>query len=273
MVIGRLRVSFGAPEIGRTHRTTHETLTKDLPVTRAAAAAPAASDSDGERLRLRSRSCHASKAIASDARCTIDASYDQQWRAMSDQGFRVQCCYPTKGGRPSIPYPVFPGGAIIGCSAGFMNVPKIKGTHTAMKSGMLAAEVTFGALHEGVDMDRYWDALRNSWIWEELHKSRNYRPKIVTSLALSDSENADVRLSGKIFCMARIEELCANLGSLSCHDQIHNIIVFVKQTEGLSKHVDSFMQILSLVQFKDTTPFVLTPLLPDEMHEADFLRW
>ncbi|KAL2318239.1 hypothetical protein Fmac_032115 [Flemingia macrophylla] len=173
----------------------------------------------------------------------------------------------------SIPYPVFPGGAIIGCSAGFMNVPKIKGTHTAMKSGMLAAEVTFGALHEGVDMDRYWDALRNSWIWEELHKSRNYRPKIVTSLALSDSENADVRLSGKIFCMARIEELCANLGSLSCHDQIHNIIVFLKQIEGLSKHVDSFMQILSLVQFKDTPPFVLTPLLPDEMHEADFLRW
>ncbi|KAL2319967.1 hypothetical protein Fmac_028936 [Flemingia macrophylla] len=97
--------------------------------------------------------------------------------------------------------------------------------------------------------------------------------KIVTSLALSDSENADVRLSGKIFCMARIEELCANLGSLSCHDQIHNIIVFLKQSEGLSKHVDSFMQILSLVQFKDTPPFVLTPLLPDEMHEADFLRW
>jgi len=41
---------------------------------------------------------------------------------------------------------------------------------------MLAAEVTFGALNEGLDMDTYWDALRNSWIWEELHKSRNYRP-------------------------------------------------------------------------------------------------
>lgn len=41
---------------------------------------------------------------------------------------------------------------------------------------MLAAEVTFGALNEGLDMDMYWDALRNSWIWEELHKSRNYRP-------------------------------------------------------------------------------------------------
>lgn len=77
---------------------------------------------------------------------------------------------------------------------------------------------------------------------------------------------------GKNFCMAQIEELLANPGSLSCHEQIHNIIMFLKQSEGLSKHVDSFMQILSLVQFKDTPPFVLTPVLPDEMHEADFLR-
>ncbi|KAG4948050.1 hypothetical protein JHK82_041225 [Glycine max] len=95
--------------------------------------------------------------------------------------------------RESIPYPVFPGGAIIGCSAGFMNVPKIKGTHTAMKSGMLAAEVTFGALNEGLDMDMYWDALRNSWIWEELHKSRNYRPAfeygLIPGLALSGLEH------------------------------------------------------------------------------------
>ncbi|KAK7350377.1 hypothetical protein VNO77_08930 [Canavalia gladiata] len=96
--------------------------------------------------------------------------------------------------------------------------------------------------------------------------------KIAISLALSDSENPDARLCGKNFCMAQIEELCANPGSLSCHEQIQNIIMFLKQSEGLSKHVDSFMQILSLVQFKDTPPFVLTPLLPDEMHEAEFLR-
>ncbi|CAJ1948186.1 unnamed protein product [Sphenostylis stenocarpa] len=95
--------------------------------------------------------------------------------------------------------------------------------------------------------------------------------KIIISLALSDSENPDFRLCVfTYFC--NIEELCANPGSLSFHDQIHNIIMFLKQSEGLSKHVDSFMQILSLVQFKDTPPFVLTPLLPDEMHEADFLR-
>ncbi|XP_061369489.1 uncharacterized protein LOC133312337 [Gastrolobium bilobum] len=96
--------------------------------------------------------------------------------------------------------------------------------------------------------------------------------KIAISLALSDSENPDARLCGKNLCMAQIEELCANPGSLSFHEQIHNIIMFLKQSEGLSKHVDSFMQILSLVEFKDTPPFVLTPLLPDEMHEAEFLR-
>lgn len=43
-------------------------------------------------------------------------------------------------------------------------------------AGMLAAEVTFGVLNEGLDMNTYWDSLKNSWIWEELYKSRNYRP-------------------------------------------------------------------------------------------------
>ena len=43
-------------------------------------------------------------------------------------------------------------------------------------TGMLAAEATFGVLHEGSNMEAYWDALRNSWVWEELHKARNYRP-------------------------------------------------------------------------------------------------
>ncbi|CAL1365922.1 unnamed protein product [Linum trigynum] len=82
----------------------------------------------------------------------------------------------NEGGIQSIPYPLFPGGAIIGCSAGFLNVPKIKGTHTAMKSGMLAAEAAFGTLLEGSNLDSYWTTLQNSWVWEELHKARNYRP-------------------------------------------------------------------------------------------------
>ncbi|PWA78779.1 electron-transfer flavoprotein:ubiquinone oxidoreductase [Artemisia annua] len=82
----------------------------------------------------------------------------------------------NEGGFQSIPYPVFPGGAIVGCAAGFLNVPKIKGTHTAMKSGMLAAESAFGVLHEGSNMQTYWDSLKSSWIWEELRRARNYRP-------------------------------------------------------------------------------------------------
>ncbi|KAK1413573.1 hypothetical protein QVD17_35349 [Tagetes erecta] len=82
----------------------------------------------------------------------------------------------NEGGFQSIPYPVFPGGAIVGCSAGFLNVPKIKGTHTAMKSGMLAAESAFEVLHKGSNMKTYWESLKNSWIWEELYRARNYRP-------------------------------------------------------------------------------------------------
>ncbi|KAI3738942.1 hypothetical protein L2E82_29238 [Cichorium intybus] len=82
----------------------------------------------------------------------------------------------NEGGFQSIPYPVFPGGAIVGCAAGFLNVPKIKGTHTAMKSGMLAAESAFEALNKGSNMKSYWENLKNSWIWEELHRARNYRP-------------------------------------------------------------------------------------------------
>lgn len=86
----------------------------------------------------------------------------------------------NEGGFQSIPKPIFPGGALIGCSAGFLNVPKIKGTHTAMKSGMLAAEAAFSTFFEVPEsepnMERYWSALKNSWIWDELYKARNFRP-------------------------------------------------------------------------------------------------
>ncbi|ESQ38959.1 hypothetical protein EUTSA_v10001353mg [Eutrema salsugineum] len=106
----------------------------------------------------------------------------------------------NEGGFQSIPYPVFPGGAIIGCSAGFLNVPKIKGTHTAMKSGMLAAEAAFGALHEGLNMNTYWDNLRDSWVWKELYAARNYRPAfeygLLPGLAVSAMEH--YVLKGKV---------------------------------------------------------------------------
>lgn len=92
----------------------------------------------------------------------------------------------NEGGFQSIPKCAFPGGALIGDTAGFLNVPKIKGTHTAMKSGMLAAEATFSALqseNEGtVFLFDYEKALRDSSIWKELYEVRNIRPSFNTPL-------------------------------------------------------------------------------------------
>src|SRR5271154_3518388 len=84
----------------------------------------------------------------------------------------------NEGGFQSIPKLTFPGGALIGDSAGFVNVPKIKGTHTSMKTGMLAAEAVIEALangHSG-ELTAYPEALRESWVWEELQRVRNIRP-------------------------------------------------------------------------------------------------
>jgi electron-transferring-flavoprotein dehydrogenase len=89
----------------------------------------------------------------------------------------------NEGGLQSIPKLEFPGGALIGCAAGFLNVPKIKGTHTAMKSGMLAAEVAAAALasptaagDRAAEMTGYEASVRKSWIWDELYAVRNIRP-------------------------------------------------------------------------------------------------
>ena len=84
----------------------------------------------------------------------------------------------NEGGLQSIPKLSFPGGALIGCAAGFLNVPKIKGTHTAMKSGMLAAEAAFTALggEAGAELDAYEAALESSWVYDELRTVRNIRP-------------------------------------------------------------------------------------------------
>ncbi|HET9428987.1 MAG TPA: electron transfer flavoprotein-ubiquinone oxidoreductase [Allosphingosinicella sp.] len=87
----------------------------------------------------------------------------------------------NEGGYQAIPKLVFPGGALIGCSAGFVNVPRIKGTHTAMKSGMLAAEAAFEAIaaERGADtLDSYDSALHSSWIADELKKVRNVEPMV-----------------------------------------------------------------------------------------------
>ncbi len=84
----------------------------------------------------------------------------------------------SEGGFQSIPRLVFPGGAIVGDAAGFLNVPKIKGTHTAMKSGTAAAEAVFEALGAGAPpmLDGYPRRLAESWLWPELKAVRNIRP-------------------------------------------------------------------------------------------------
>jgi electron-transferring-flavoprotein dehydrogenase len=85
----------------------------------------------------------------------------------------------TEGGLQSVPRLSFPGGALIGCSAGFVNVPRIKGSHNAMKSGMLAAEAAFGALSHGRQrdtLDAYDAAYRQSPIYKDLQRVRNAKP-------------------------------------------------------------------------------------------------
>jgi electron-transferring-flavoprotein dehydrogenase len=81
----------------------------------------------------------------------------------------------NEGGFQSIPKLSVPGGCLIGCTAGFLNVPKIKGTHTAMKSGMVAAEEVFARFDADQGTD-YKPALEQSWLWDELHRVRNFRP-------------------------------------------------------------------------------------------------
>ena len=90
-------------------------------------------------------------------------------RAISDGGFQ------------SVPKLAFPGGALIGCTAGFLNVPRIKGTHTAMKSGMLAADAAVEALAAGREHDElsaYQAGYENSWIYKELRVVRNILPLV-----------------------------------------------------------------------------------------------
>jgi len=85
----------------------------------------------------------------------------------------------TEGGLQSVPKLAFPGGALIGCSAGFVNVPRIKGSHNAMKSGMLAAEAAFQAIVAGRQrdtLDAYDESYRTSSIRKDLHRVRNAKP-------------------------------------------------------------------------------------------------
>ncbi len=93
----------------------------------------------------------------------------------------------TEGGYQSIPKLTFPGGLLIGDTAGFLNVPKIKGIHTAMKSGMVAAEALFDHFQQEPlgEVTAYRNRLEASWVWEELYLARNIRPAFKWGLWLA----------------------------------------------------------------------------------------
>ena len=102
-------------------------------------------------------------------------------RAFLDGGKRV--AYGARAinasGIQSLPKLVFPGGALVGCDAGFLNAPRIKGSHAAIKSGMLAAEAAFDALASGRARDElaaYPAAFESSWLYDELYRARNFKP-------------------------------------------------------------------------------------------------
>jgi electron-transferring-flavoprotein dehydrogenase len=90
----------------------------------------------------------------------------------------------NEGGLQSLPKLIFPGGLLIGCAAGFLNTPKIKGIHNAIKSGMVAAESVFPDLANSADKacEKYPENLRKTWLWKELHKARNIRPAMTWGL-------------------------------------------------------------------------------------------
>jgi len=87
----------------------------------------------------------------------------------------------NKGGIQSLPKLTFPGGMLVGCSAGFLNGVKIKGAHTAIKTGMLAAESVYESLENGeefAELSGYGEKVKASWVHEELHRVRNFGPAL-----------------------------------------------------------------------------------------------
>lgn len=89
------------------------------------------------------------------------------------------------GGPLSLPKLTFPGGALLGCDAGFLNASRIKGSHAAIKSGMLAAEAAFYAIQGGRQHDEltsYTQKFKDSWLHDELHRARNFKPAMAKGL-------------------------------------------------------------------------------------------
>ena len=103
-----------------------------------------------------------------------DLKLIQQLKKVIEGGKRIS--YGARalieGGLQSLPKMFMPGALLIGCDAGTLNMPKIKGSHTAMKSGMIAAETIFENLKENKDLSIYEDKFKKSWVYEELHSSK-----------------------------------------------------------------------------------------------------
>ncbi|MES2976149.1 MAG: electron transfer flavoprotein-ubiquinone oxidoreductase [Pseudomonadota bacterium] len=98
----------------------------------------------------------------------------------------------TAGGLMSLPKTIFPGGALVGCDAGYLNVSRIKGSHAAIKTGMLAAEAAFEAITAGRQHDEltaYPEAFEKSWLYTELNKSRNFKAWFKKGLAVATFMN------------------------------------------------------------------------------------
>jgi electron-transferring-flavoprotein dehydrogenase len=109
----------------------------------------------------------------------------------------------TAGGLLSLPKTVFPGGALVGCDAGYLNVSRIKGSHAAIKTGMLAAEAAYDAVVKGRQHDElsaYPQAFENSWLHTELHKARNFKAWFKKGLTVATLMNGVEQwgLGGKI---------------------------------------------------------------------------
>ncbi len=90
-----------------------------------------------------------------------------------------------EGGLQSLPKMYMPGALLIGCDAGTLNMPKIKGSHTAMKSGMIAAETIIEHLNENKNLSIYEDKFKQSWVQKELHEARNIKPSFRWGLFLA----------------------------------------------------------------------------------------
>jgi electron-transferring-flavoprotein dehydrogenase len=89
-----------------------------------------------------------------------------------------------EGGLQSLPQMFMPGALLVGCDAGTLNMPKIKGSHTAMKSGMIAAETIIENIKENKNLSIYEEKFKKSWVYEELHAARNVKPSFSWGLIL-----------------------------------------------------------------------------------------